>query len=45
MTTFEMLALAQQNNSEYDVYSITIAKTALKIKSFIIEGDKKKDFL
>lgn len=45
MTTFEMLALAQQNNSDHSVYSRTIVKTALKIKSFIIEGDKKKDFL
>ncbi|ENA1795597.1 hypothetical protein ABF176_002444 [Flavobacterium psychrophilum] len=46
MTTFEMLALSQyeQKNFDYNVYSRTIAKTALKIKSFVIEGDKKKGF-
>lgn len=46
MTTFEMLALDQyeQRNFDYNVYARTIAKTALKIKSFVIEGDKKKGF-
>jgi hypothetical protein len=46
MTTFEMLALspAEINNYDYNVYARTVAKTALKIKSFVIEGDKKKGF-
>ncbi|EKT3964651.1 hypothetical protein AAIP55_002357 [Flavobacterium psychrophilum] len=46
MTTFEMLALTpqEQNNFDYNVYARTIAKTSLKIKSFVIEGDKKKGF-
>ena len=46
MTTFEMLALTpqEQNNFDYSVYARTIAKTTLKIKSFVIEGDKKKGF-
>lgn len=46
MTTFEMLALNQNQakNFDYNVYSRTIAKTSLKIKSFVIEGDKKKGF-
>lgn len=46
MTTFEMLALTpqEQKNFDFNVYARTIAKTALKIKSFVIEGDKKKGF-
>lgn len=46
MTTFEMLALNQNDikNFDYNVYARTIAKTALKIKSFVVEGDKKKGF-
>lgn len=46
MTTFEALALNQNElrNYDYNVYSRTIAKTSLKIKSFVIEGDKKKGF-
>lgn len=46
MTTLEMLALnpEEQKNFDYNVYARTIAKTALKIKSFVIEGDKKKGF-
>jgi len=46
MTTFEALALDQNqlNNYDYNVYARTVAKTALKIKSFVIEGDKKKGF-
>lgn len=46
MTTFEALALNQNElrNFDYNVYSRTIAKTSLKIKSFVIEGDKKKGF-
>jgi hypothetical protein len=46
MTTFEMLALNQNEvkNFDYNVYSRTVAKTSLKIKSFVIEGDKKKGF-
>ena len=46
MTTFEMLALSpiDQKNFDYNVYARTIANTALKIKSFVIEGDKKKGF-
>lgn len=46
MTTFEMLALNDydKRNFDYNVYSRSIAKTSLKIKSFVIEGDKKKGF-
>jgi hypothetical protein len=46
MTTFEALALNQYElkNFDYNVYARTIAKTSLKIKSFVIEGDKKKGF-
>ena len=46
MTTFEALALNQNElrNYDYNVYPRTIAKTSLKIKSFVIEGDKKKGF-
>lgn len=46
MTAFEALALnpQQTNNFDYNVYARTVAKTALKIKSFVIEGDKKKGF-
>ena len=46
MTTFEALALNQNDlrNYDYNVYARTVAKTNLKIKSFVIEGDKKKGF-
>lgn len=46
MTTFEMLALDnnQKRNFDYNVYSRSLAKTSMKIKSFVIEGDKKIGF-
>jgi hypothetical protein len=46
MTKFEMLALDANDakNFNYNVNARTVAQTALKIKSFVIEGDKKKGF-
>lgn len=46
MSGIEALGLNQyeKNNYDYNVYARTIAKTSLKIKSFVIEGNKKQGF-